>query len=80
MGETIWEEEFDDGFYASPIIAGTHVFALDLKGVMHIFEVGATYKAIGTCELGEASSCTPAVLKNRIYMRGNKNLYCIATK
>ena len=76
-GEFIWEQEFDDGFYASPVLVGNKVYAMDLQGVMHIFELGDTYKSVGDPALGEASACTPAFVDGRIYARGDKYLYCI---
>jgi len=78
-GTLLWEQEFDDGFYASPIIVDNRVYALDLKGVMHIFKLDKAYESLGEPKLGEDSSCTPAFLDGRIYVRGEKHLYCIVS-
>ena len=79
-GETLWYQEFDDGFYASPILAGGRVYAMDLQGVMHVFQADKAYKSIGEPALGEPSSCTPAFVGDRMYVRGEKYLYCITGK
>lgn len=76
-GKTVWEAEFDNGFYASPILVGDLVYAMDLAGVMRIFKIGEKYQSVSEPELGEGSSCTPAFLNGKIYIRGEKNLYCI---
>jgi outer membrane protein assembly factor BamB len=50
---------------------------MDKKGIMHIFKADKTYLPIGSPQLGEGSVCTPAFANGRIYLRGDKNLYCI---
>jgi len=79
-GETVWEHELDNGCYASPIKSGDAVYALDLDGTMHIFKSSGTYTSLGEPKLGETCSATPALVGSRIYVRGEKNLYCIGTK
>jgi outer membrane protein assembly factor BamB len=76
-GAVLWEQEYDDGFYASPIVVGDSVYAVDLQGVTHIFKVAGEHTSVGTPALGETSACTPAVVDGRIYMRGEKHLFCI---
>ena len=77
-GEMLWEQEFDDGFYSSPILVGDNVYAMDLQGVTHIFKADKEYKSIAEPALGETSACTPAFAGNRMYVRGENNLYCIS--
>jgi outer membrane protein assembly factor BamB len=76
-GKMYWEQEFDDGFYASPVLVGDNVYAIDLQGVMHIFKADKTYRSIAESKLGEPSSCTPAILEGRMFIRGDKYLYRI---
>lgn len=77
-GEVLWKKEFDEGFYSSPVLADGRVYLMDKSGLMHIFADDREYKLLATAELGEESTCTPAFLKGRIYIRGKRNLYCIA--
>lgn len=77
-GEIHWKQEFDEGFYSSPVFAGGHVYLMDLEGTMHIFEAAPTYKVVAEPKLGEGSVCTPAFVENRIYLRGMTHLYCVA--
>jgi outer membrane protein assembly factor BamB len=74
-GEELWYEETDDGFYASPVLAGDRVYLMDRAGVMHIFAPGPTFEAIAQPKLGEESVCTPAVIGNSIIYRGTKHLF-----
>jgi outer membrane protein assembly factor BamB len=76
-GEELWTQEFDEGFYASPIGVGDLVYALDMTGVMHIFRPGETYHEVATSALGEETLSTPAFHHGRIYVRGQKHLFCV---
>jgi len=76
-GEKYWEQETGQGFYASPVIADNRLYALDLNGVMHIYKVSRTAELIGEPVLGEPAMATPAFADGRIYIRGEKFLYCI---
>ncbi len=76
-GKTVWYKDFSEGFYASPVIAGSSVYAIDRAGVMRIFQAGAEYREIGNPKLGEACVATPAVIDGILVVRGEKNLYCI---
>ncbi|MCX6273554.1 MAG: PQQ-binding-like beta-propeller repeat protein, partial [Bacteroidetes bacterium] len=76
-GRKLWDKEFGKTVYASPILAGGNIFLMDSKGIMHIFKAGKTYEPVHDPVLGEGSFCTPAFAEGRIYIRGDKNLYCI---
>ncbi|MCY1635243.1 PQQ-binding-like beta-propeller repeat protein [Marinifilum sp. D737] len=76
-GEIRWEQEFGSGFYASPILANGNVYLLDREGVMHIFKADKEYQEIAAPALGEKSDMTPAFADGRVYIRGEKHLYCI---
>ena len=77
-GSQLWIEEFDEGFYSSPILVGEFVYLMDMEGIMHIFKADKEYRLINRNELGERAVTIPAFMHGRIYIRGMKNLYCIA--
>jgi len=76
-GTSYWTKEFAEGFYSSPIIAEGNIYLLDKMGVMHIFKADKVFTSVSQAKLGEKSVCTPAFANGRIYIRGDKNLYCI---
>lgn len=76
-GRKLYEHDLRESFRASPSIVADKLYILDMKGVMHIAEIGPAYKEIGTCELGEECYASPAFADGRIYIRGAENLYCI---
>jgi len=77
-GERYWVHEFDHGFYSSPILVGDNVYLVDMKGTMFIFKAGKQFQLTGTNELGEKAVTIPAFSPGRIYIRGDKHLFCIA--
>jgi len=59
---------------------GDYVYLADEDGVTHIFEAAREFKAIGTGKLSEALYATPAFVAGKIYIRGDKNLFCIGSQ
>jgi outer membrane protein assembly factor BamB len=76
-GERLWLEDFEEGFYSSPILVGDHVYLMDMSGATYVFEAGKEYRLVSRNELGENAMSIPAFMHGRIYIRGTKNLYCI---
>lgn len=77
-GDTLWTHYFQDQFYASPIIADEMVYLLDRSGVMHIVKADSKFSLVAESPVGETTDCCPAFSDKKIYIRGKKNLYCIA--
>ncbi len=76
-GERLWIQEFSEGFYSSPILVGDYVYLMDMSGVTYVFKAEREFRLISQNELGEDAMTIPAFMHNRIYIRGEKNLFCI---
>ena len=76
-GDMYWEQEFDNGFYSSPILVDNKIYLIDMDGITHIFKTGKEYVHIADCVLGENSMTTPAFINGKIFIRGNEHLFCI---
>lgn len=76
-GKLLWEHEFDDGFYSSPVLVNDNVYIIDLKGRMQIFKMDDEFERLGTSPIGEAAYATPAFVGDRIYIRSLIHLFCI---
>lgn len=76
----MWEQEFDKGFYSSPIVVNDRVYILDLTGTMQIFRMDKEFELLGTSTLGEKAYATPAFVGGRVHIRGVKHLFCIEDK
>lgn len=78
-GKTIRAHETNAEFYASPIIAGNHVFLPARDGKVFIFTADRTFDMVRSIDMGQDISATPAFTSGRIYIRGQKHLFCIGT-
>lgn len=76
-GDLLWEKEFGGGFYSSPILVDGKIYLIDKEGITHIFKADKEYISLGDPALGESVVSTPAFMDGRIYIRADKNLYCI---
>jgi outer membrane protein assembly factor BamB len=79
-GTKYWEKEMGTDVFSSPVIADGKLFVLDKNGIMHIIKIDKEYVSLAQNTLGEKSVCTPAFTNGHIYLRGDKNLYCIGSK
>ncbi|EKD29082.1 MAG: Pyrrolo-quinoline quinone [uncultured bacterium] len=79
-GEMFWEHKFENGFYSSPIVVTDKVYLMDKKGNMQIFKLGREFELIAESKINEACVTTPAFAGNKIFIRGNENLFCIENK
>lgn len=79
-GRKYWEHETEEGFYSSPIIADGKVYITNLSGVTYIYREGKEKQIIAEPDLGERIFATPAFDDGKIYIKGQKYLYCIGNK
>lgn len=76
-GEQYWEHDVGTTLYASPVLADGKLFMMDNDGMMRIYEFSKEMKLVSENDLGETAGTTPAFAEGRIYIRGEKHLYCI---
>jgi hypothetical protein len=82
--------------YASPILAGKHIYVFGINGTSVVFEPGREYKEVAKnriedCqivamytdsghEIPEFFASSPVAEGKRIYVRGGNYLYCLGEK
>ena len=76
-GEFLWEFDADGIFYSSPLIADGKMWITDTGGVTYVFGLDREPNLIARSSLGEDVYTIPAFSDGRIYIRGEKFLYCI---
>ena len=77
-GDPLWEDDFDAKFKSSPSLAGGRVYLLSEDGKAWIVEpTPARCKRIAEADLGEKCVSSPAFQDGRIYIRGDRHLFCI---
>ena len=64
--------------YASLVGAGDRVYIVDRSGTTIVIKHGATFELLARNRLDDFFSASPAVVGKELYLRGERNLYCIA--
>jgi outer membrane protein assembly factor BamB len=77
-GKRVWFERLaESGFHASPLVIDGKVYATSIAGDVYVFAAEPTFRLIARNELGEVVRATAAIADGRLYIRGNRHLYCI---
>jgi len=66
-------------FTASPVAFEGKILMTSEDGDTFIVKAGPKHEILGTNSIGEAVYASPAVADGRIFIRGEKNLYCIGS-
>jgi len=64
--------------YASPIVAGGHLYLTDRNGKTVVIEDSPQLKIVATNSVGETVDSTPAPVDGELFIRGEKHLFCIS--
>lgn len=66
--------------YASPVGVKDRIYFIGHKGTMYVIKHGTKFEVLAKNQLDDTFNASPAIVENEIYLRGYKNLYCIANK
>ena len=66
--------------HASLVSANGLVYFLNDEGATHIVKPGPQFQLIARNELGERCFASPAITDGRIFIRGERHLFCIGPK
>ncbi len=64
--------------YASPVGVGDRVYFASRDGEFLVARAGPTFEVLAENELDDRFDASPAIVGDEIYLRGRRNLYCIA--
>ncbi len=79
-GRRHWMERIGPHYSASAVEAEGLVHFLSDRGVTTIIRPGEKFEKVAANPLGEDCYASPAISQGRIYLRAEKNLYCITGK
>ncbi len=79
-GERLWRIRLEGPFGASPVVAGSRLFAVnERQGLLQIVDLeGEEGEIIGKLELGEMIQATPAIANHAIFIRSDGHLWKIS--
>lgn len=79
-GEACYERRRLEGFeniYASPVAAGDRIYSIARDGTAIVFRAGKEFEILARNKLEDVFNATPAVVGDRIVLRGDRYLYAI---
>ena len=77
-GDILWQERVGGNFSASPVFADGKIYFLSEAGETTVIEAGPQFKILAKNPLGEKCQASMAVSGKRLFIRSDKNLFCIA--
>ncbi|MFP6752493.1 MAG: PQQ-binding-like beta-propeller repeat protein [Pirellulaceae bacterium] len=79
-GERLWQARLGNHFSASLLAANGYAYLLADDGTMTMVRPGGTEPdVVAVNKLGEFCFASPAISQHNLFIRGEKNLYCIGT-
>lgn len=75
-GNTFWEENLGRQ-YSSPVLNNGLVYMPNDDGVVTVIKPGPTFDVVAKNSIGERMNASLAISNGKIYLRGEKHLFCI---
>lgn len=75
-GKILWAESLGRQ-YASPVLAGGLVYMPNDEGIITVIKPGPVFEVVSKNPMGERMNASPAISNGKIYLRGDKHLFCI---
>lgn len=82
-GQTLWHEALPKGgaaYYASPVIAAGKLYAAREDGVVFVARIEGKFELLAENPLGEQVVASPVPVANRLLIRGQHHLFCLAAE
>jgi outer membrane protein assembly factor BamB len=78
-GEILWQLRLGGRFWATPVAAGDHLFAVNHDGLVHVVRLGDEGQLVGKFQIDKAMLASPAVADGAVYFRSDEHLWKIAS-
>lgn len=79
-GDLLWQERVGGNFSASPVAAEGRIYFLGDNGETTIIAAAPEFKVLAKNPLGEKAQASLAASHGRLFIRTEKNLFCIGMK
>lgn len=76
-GEVVYRERIGGTFAASPIVSGGKLYLFDDQGETIILPAEPRFEILARNPLGEKVQASPAAANGHLFIRAEKNLYCV---
>jgi outer membrane protein assembly factor BamB len=79
-GASVWRRRLNTKVQASPVAGAGRLYFCGVNGVVSVLKAGPKFEVLARNDVGESIVATPALSQGRIFLRGEKHLFCIAGK
>ena len=82
-GKTVWRDALPktkSNYYASPLVAAGKLYAAREDGVVFVAGVEGKFQVLAENPMGEQVIGSPVAVANRLFLRGERHLFCIVGK
>jgi outer membrane protein assembly factor BamB len=76
-GEKVWRQRLGSKVQASPVAGAGQLYVAGVGGTVTVLRAGPTFKVLARNDLGESVVASPALSQGRIFLRGEKHLFCV---
>jgi outer membrane protein assembly factor BamB len=76
-GKTIWKKRLGGIFFASPVAGDGKVYIVGETGETFVLKAGREPVVLATNDLDERMIASPAISNGRIFLRSDRNVFCI---
>jgi len=76
-GRPVWKKRIDGSYTSSPVRVGNLLYLINRDGVTTIIDCSEHGEIVAANGIGEASEASLAVAEGRIFIRGERHLFCI---
>jgi outer membrane protein assembly factor BamB len=76
-GAIVWRERLGGNYSASPLVAEGRIYFTSDEGKTTVIEAGRAFKVLGENELGERVQASPAASQGDLFIRTERQLFCI---
>jgi outer membrane protein assembly factor BamB len=77
-GKEVWTRRLGRPVSASPVLVNGIIYAPAEDGTVYVFKAADTFQLLARNRVGEPVFASPAVANNRLFIRGQQHLFCIA--
>ena len=77
-GKVLWQLRLKGPNWATPVLAGGHLYVVNYEGLVQVVALGDEGKLIGTSRIDNGILASPAVADGAIYFRSNAHLWKVA--
>ena len=75
-GKILWMKDMGRQ-YSSPVVANGLVYMPNDEGLITVIKPGPAFKTVASNAIGEGMNASPAISNGKIYLRGERHLFCI---